>query len=293
MLGEAMALASAAFWAFGSALAKNVTSRMSAFYLSVIRYSFGALLTVVICAAAGQLLLIGETPARVLGILLGCSVVVMFGNVAFIRAIALDDVSRIFPLTNGLYIFLSVVASILFADEPVTWRTGAGGFLVLVGIYFLSTGGRRPTSEQPKKGMSLRVLAILMGTIAAVAWTVSLVGVSDAMKYVEALPANAIRMPFVALMLVGINSATGDFKRQRTTRHDFLVVAVSGLLAGASSLTFVAALKYASPATVAILNSTAPLFLAPTAYLFLKERPTVKVLIGTVICVGGVILTLL
>jgi uncharacterized membrane protein len=110
---------------------------------------------------------------------------------------------------------------------------------------------------------------------------------------VEALPANAIRMTFVALMLVGINSATGDFKRQRTTRHDFLVVAVSGLLAGASSLTFVAALKYASPATVAILNSTAPLFLAPTAYLFLKERPTVKVLIGTVICVGGVILTLL
>ena len=288
-----MALASAAFWAFGSALVKNVTPRVSALYISVVRVGCGALLSVLITAMLGQIGLLGDTPLRVVGILLGCSLAVMLGNLGFVRAIALDDVSRVFPVTNGLYIMFSVVASVLFAGETLTWYIGVGGFLVLIGIYLLATGQRRQPVGPGGTPPRIRLLAMLIGGAAALSWSIGLIGVNDAMKYIEPMPANVIRMPFMAMMLTAMAAVRGDVRRYQVSRQDIVLMVLSGLLAGGSSITFVAALKWSEPATVAILNSTAPLFLAPLAFMFLHEHATWKVMAGTIICVAGVILTFL
>jgi drug/metabolite transporter (DMT)-like permease len=98
-------------------------------------------------------------------------------------------------------------------------------------------------------------------------------------------------MSFMALILVGITSLTGDIRRSSKSRLDMSVAGVSGLLLGASTLTFTSALKWSSPATVVILNSTAPLFVVPVAITWLHERVTRRVAVGTVACFAGVVLT--
>lgn len=70
------------------------------------------------------------------------------------------------------------------------------------------------------------------------------------------------------------------------------MVLLSGLLAGASTLTFVSALKWSTPATVVILNSTSPFFAVPLAFTWLHEGITRQVVLGTLACFGGVVLTL-
>ena len=130
MVGEVLALASAVFWGFSSALVKDVTPRISAVYLATLLLVIGALLTIVVASAAGKLTLILQVPLKTLGILLGDGAVMMVGHVLFVKAIDLDDVSRVFPTTTEFYILSSVVISVLLAHERVSWQSALGGFAV-------------------------------------------------------------------------------------------------------------------------------------------------------------------
>ena len=293
MVGEMLALASAAFLGFSTALAKNVTPRISAVYLATLRLVIGALLAIVVAFAAGELIPIPQIPLKTLGILLGAGVVVLVGHVLLVKAIALDDVTRVLPATTGLYILLSVVASVLLADEQVSWWTALGGFIVLGGIYLLSISQRRDWGQQEQARLRSGLVALGMAAGVGLAWTIGVLWMDEVVKYMEPMPATAIRMSFMALLILGLAVATGNFRRRSVSKRDMSVVCVSGLLAGASTLTFVAALKWSTPATVVILNSTAPFFVIPLALTWLHEGITRQVVLGTIACFGGIVLTLL
>ena len=293
MVGEALALASAAFWGFSSVLVKNVTPRISAVHLAALRMVVSALLAVIVASIAGQVALVVQVPLKTLGILLGAGVVVMVGHVLFMKAIALDDISRVFPATTGLFILLSVVVSVLVVHEPVSWRTAMGGLMVLGGIYLLSIRQGRDGGRQSRAGLKSGLLALVIAAAVGLAWAIGVFGMDEAVKHIEPIPANAIRQPFIAMFLLGITAFMGGVRRRGVSKRDISVVCASGLLAGASSLTFVAALKWSTPATVVILNSTAPFFIVPIAFTWLHEAITRRVILGTFACFAGVVLTLL
>ena len=293
MVGEMLALASAVFLGFSTALAKNVTPRISVVYLTTLRLVISALLAIVVVSAAGELTLIPQIPLKTLGVLLGSGVVVMVGHVLIVKAIVLDDVSRVFPAIAGLYILSSVVVSVLFADERVSWQTALGGFMVLGGIYLLSISQRRDWGQQDRVRLKSGLVALGMAAGAGLAWAIGVLWMDEVVKHVEPIPATAIRASFMALLLLGMAAATGNLRRSSVSNRDMSVVCVSGLLIGASSLTFVAALKWSTPATVVILNSTSPFFVIPLAFTWLHEGITRQVVLGTIVCFGGVLLTLL
>jgi len=291
MLGEALALASALFLGLSSALVKNLTPRVNAVYLATLRLVTSAFLAVGTATAFGQLGSVFDVPQKTLIVLAGAAVVMMIGHVSLVKAIELDDISRVLPTTTGVYILLSLIFSILLADGGVSTLTVVGGLVVLVGVYLLSSRPGRGRS-QPKQALhahGLMALGFASGT--SLAWAIGVMVMDDVVNLVEPIPAATIRMSFMALILVGITSLTGDIRRSSKSRLDMSVAGVSGLLLGASTLTFTSALKWSSPATVVILNSTAPLFVVPVAITWLHERVTRRVAVGTVACFAGVVLT--
>ena len=291
MVGESLALASAVFLGLSSALVKNLTPRVNAVYLVTLRLVTSALLAAGAAAAVGQLGVIAQMPLSTLGVLLGAAVIMMIGHVILVKAIELDDVSRVLPVTTGVYILLSVIFSILLTDDSVLLGTAIGGSVVLGGVFILSSGRHRGLGQrqQSRYRPSLMALGLASGT--SLTWAIGVMVMDEVVNLVEPISAAAIRMSFMALLLLGITAVTGDIRSRSESGLDLSVACVSGLLLGASTLTFTSALKWSSPATVVILNSTAPLFVAPIAIIWLHEKVTRQVVVGTVACFAGVVLT--
>jgi drug/metabolite transporter (DMT)-like permease len=294
VLGGLAALGSAAAWAFGTILVKGPTGRFSALYISAFRSVFAALLVVVTVAAVGQIHEVARIPGWAIGFLLSGSVIVVLGDLAFVRAIALDDMSRVFPVTTGLYILTSVLASALFFHERVTWLTFVGGLLVIVSVSLIAMA-RQPGSRQQTVSRKLwHVPGLLLSVVAAVLWTVSLFILDKAMTVAEPMPAVVLRIPFTAVLLLAMGWVRGEQKRYHGIgRRDVVALVVSGVLVGLSGILFTAAVRWESAGIVSILSSTSPLFVVPVAILVLKEPVNKNVIVGTGLCMVGIWLTMI
>ena len=295
MLGELSALGSAVAWAFGTVLVKGPASRFSALYLSAFRTVASASLVLIVVLGTGQVGGIAHIPGWAIGLLLAGSLITVIGDVAFVRAIALDDMSRVFPVTTGLYILGSVGGSVIVAHEPVTWFTFGGGLLVIVSVSLIATARRpRAADAQARAAQGrARVRALGLSVFAAILWAVSLLILDRAMTEAEALPAAAIRIPFIAIVLSSLAWARGDMGRyRRLERRDLIALGASGVLVGLSAILFTNAIKMSSAGLVSILSSTSPLFVVPVSFLVLKEPMTRSLVLGTVLCMVGIWLTM-
>jgi drug/metabolite transporter (DMT)-like permease len=94
---------------------------------------------------------------------------------------------------------------------------------------------------------------------------------------------------------IGLLAVTGMFQRDdlvlpfRRWQH-WGAIAAAGILGTAlGSLLYVYAVIHAGAARAVVLNATAPLMAVPLAIIFLGERFSQRVAIGTVLSVAGVI----
>ena len=72
-------------------------------------------------------------------------------------------------------------------------------------------------------------------------------------------------------------------------RRSLATMTAAGVLGtGAGSLLWVVGVQHAGAARTAILSSTAPLFALPLAAVFLHERITRRVAVGTVLSIAGI-----
>ena len=172
VLGELAAIGSALCWSTSSVLLKGPSRRLRAVYLTAYRMVFTALVAVLAAAAAGQLDDIVHIPVGAVLILVSSAAVVIVGDVAFFRAFAQDDLSRVFTVTTGLYILFSVVATVLFVHGPPTWLTVLGGVLVVVGVSLISEsrqGAATKPGAKPDRRMPL--YALMLSVLTAILWT--------------------------------------------------------------------------------------------------------------------------
>jgi drug/metabolite transporter (DMT)-like permease len=290
VLGETFALASAIAWAISGTMLKMVAPRFGAVYIVAIRAVTSLLFALVVAAAVGVMDSLGTLAMFTVLLLIASGSASIVGHVSFVKALSIDQISRVFPTTNGLYIMFSVVGTIIISDESVTWRTVGGGLLVLGGIYVLSVRRQQEATRQTEGGFKL--LALVLSAVTGLTWTISVIVQNDIVEHTNLILANAIRTVVtvvISLTMVGLSANRGV---QHGSRRDYTIMFGSGLAHGVSALLFMSALKWNSPATVVVLNSTAPLFAVPMAFLLLHERMTGKLLLGTVASVAGVALTL-
>lgn len=120
--------------------------------------------------------------------------------------------------------------------------------------------------------------------------SVAVVAVSLAAIFIRLADAPGVvvawwRMAIAALVLAPI--ALRALRRTPLTRSTLLPTAAAGVLLGVHFATWISSLSFTSVAASVALVSTTPLWVAILSWAFLKQVPTLTVLVGVLLAVAG------
>lgn len=283
-IGMAAALLSAAAWAVGAVLYKKFGERISSVGMNLAK----GVINVLLFALA--LLVIGYAPMNMDSfVILGISGII---GIAVGDTLFFEGLQKLGPQVLVLLSMLGQVLTALFAVmflgellSPAMW---AGMGLVIGGISFVvSTRSGGASRKSTAAG-------ILCGLGAVLAMSLSVVLAKREMTEISAVQATFVRMLWGTLGLLlwgavrgGIGTWIEPFRELRLAGRFFFLVC---LVSFGGFWLFHVAIKYTDVAVANTLSSTEPLFVIPLAAIFLKERVTRNMVIGTVVAVAGILL---
>jgi drug/metabolite transporter (DMT)-like permease len=284
-LGALAGLGSALTWAVTSLLVRTLVPPFQAVAINAIRAALSGVLLL------GVILLTGG--ARALTSISGPSFVLLI--VSIVAAIGVGDTvffdsTRRLGLGRAMSISMTypVVAALLaitFMDERVTPQVALGSALTLGGL-LLIVGSRGDGEVSDAVAWRLGVAG---AAVAAVAWGVSAVLMKAPLREVDAVTAQAVRLPIASAILFATPWARGAMGQLRASEPATVWrIAVLSLLTAVSSVMYVASLKYAGVTVATVLSSTAPLFAIPLGLLCLGERLSAGPVLGAVVAVAGI-----
>lgn len=288
-MGELGALAAAVFWAGSAVSLRSQTGKLPVLAINAFTGGYAALVFWVALVALGRVGdLITIPPEALFGLLGSVLIGMAVGDTLYLRAMHAIGVARALPIATTFPIPTALL-SLLLLGEPVTWWTFAGAGLVVVGVYLV---GFRAASRAPDPG-GLSGRGVLYAAGAACCWAVSPVLLKPSLDMVDPILANAIRLPTACLVLIALSL------RGPPPGHPFAygartaaILAMAGLFNGLSSIFWLIGLSEAGAARAAALSATAPIFAAPLAAIFLKERLSAPVVVGTTLSIAGIALVI-
>ncbi|MDP2702615.1 MAG: DMT family transporter [Candidatus Rokubacteria bacterium] len=285
-VGALCALGSAITWAVISLLVRTVSPPLGSVAVSILRSLIGGSLLLVWVLTVGGLATLVAVPPGTLA-LLAVSVVIAIGvgDVAFFESARHLGLAPAMTVTMT-YPLIGAILAAVFLHEPITLAIAAGSLVTLSGLALIVF--RRP-SDRPREGRT--GLGLAAATTASVAWAVSLLLLKPAMGSLDAVTAQAVRLPLAGLVLLATPWGWGAVTQMgRASRGVFLRVAFLGAVTAGSSVLFVTGVKLADVAVAAVLSSTSPLFAIPLGLVFLGERLTARAVLGTLVTVAGLAL---
>jgi drug/metabolite transporter (DMT)-like permease len=244
----------------------------------------------------GKVAEMGSVPVFSVAYLMGSGVIgLAIGTTFFIRSLSLTNITRVFPVTYSFWLLGTVAIAAIFLGEAMTIFTILGAVLIVSGIVILA----RPSREQQvanagagtPQSMSGIALAIGAGTCWAVGSTLVKLGLAGA----SPLVVNMIRLPAAALILVAlVVLQEGPATFSRYDWKSLLQTGGAGILEqGIGAVLWFISIELTGVAKATILASTSPFFVIPFSIIILKEKVTLRVILGTVFCVLGIWLTVL
>jgi drug/metabolite transporter (DMT)-like permease len=295
--GEAGALLAAALWAVSVAIFGAQTRRVGAIYVNVVRSLAAALFVLLLLPFSGALSELRGISASTAVAVVGSGVLAMgLGDSLYFASLPLLGVARAVPIASGVYPLLTLLIAALWLDEKVTWLILLGTGLIVVGVSLLvgesplaDAGDRSPARPNgAAAGHWKRGLFLLI--VACVTWALSTNWLKAGIGDLDAIAAGTLRIIVNALVLL---LAAGLVRGRPRITSDGIrgaaPIALAGVLGiGIGSLLFIFALKEAGAGRTAVLVSTQPLFSLPIAVLFLREKITPKVVLGTALCILGI-----
>jgi len=286
-LGCGAALASAAAWALGAILLHRVSSRIPAAGLNFSK-AITAMIFLGLAVLAG-----GSSPMSGRDfILLGLSGIlgIALADTWFFKALQLLG-PRLTLMLEPLIPVCTIILALAVLKENLTLTLSAGILLVLIGIN-LAVRREGVAVDFKVKWMA----GIIFSLLSSFAMAGGIILAKMALASSAALDATLVRMVWAVAGL----SLWGALRREikswiaplfnRDILRDFLL-GMLVIIFGGFWLSMVA-LKYTYATTATILNSTAPLFILPLTWWFLKEKIASREAIGALLAVSGIVLVL-
>jgi S-adenosylmethionine uptake transporter len=284
-LGAVCALTAALAWSITSLLARSLMVHYSSVAINAVRSGIaGTLLVGWVTASEGPATLVAMSGATFLVLAFSIVAAIGIGDTVFFESTRAIGLGRAMTIATTYPVGAALLAAAFF-DERITTSIATGTLLTLGGVALIvsvrGTGEARP--ERLWFGVSTAV-------IASVAWAVSTAMMKAPLDEIEPLTAQAVRLPLASALLFLTPWARGATHALRTSgRAALLRLGVLSLITAASSVLFVASLKYAGVTVGAVLSSTAPLFALPLGVIFLGERVSGWTVAGAVLAVGGIV----
>jgi drug/metabolite transporter (DMT)-like permease len=297
--GEAGALLAAALWSVSVTILTVQTRRIGAISVNAVRSLSAALFVLLLIPFAGGLGDLRDISASSAVAVVGSGVLAMgLGDSLYFASLPLLGVSRAVPISNGLYPLLALLIAAVWLDEKVTWLILLGTGLVIVGVSLL-VGERSPAVEGDGNGSHggpagatagrwQRGLFVLI--LACVVWAISTAWLKAGLGDLDVIAVGIIRIVINALILLPVVGLVGGRREiAGNGMRNTAALAAAGVLGiGIGSLFYVFAVQEAGAGRTAVLTSTQPLFALPLAVLFLREKITPKVVLGTALCILGI-----
>lgn len=289
-IGEAMALGSAAAWAVGVILARQLGAHLPPLALNLLKNG----LVLAVLAPVAVLVYAGAwpvLPARDVAIVLASGIIgIALADTLYFRALNELGAGRMGVIGN-LYSPLVLVLGFVFLDERLGGAQWLGFALVAMGVLLVSRppGEWRTHPQHTARGVLLGLLAIALMAVAIVMvkrtletqpllWVtlLRLVGAVAGLVLLAALPAMRKRMHFVP---------------RDVPWHRLVLAALIGQ--GLSMVLWLGGYKYTSASVAAILNECASVFLVMLAALWLREPLGRRAFTGVLLTFTGIACMLL
>ena len=288
ILGSFAALISAGAWAFSSILFRRLGDDISPFGMNLGKCIIGVLYLGI------TILFVGIEPMSSRAFLfLGASGLlgIACGDTFFFKALIYLG-PRLTILLETLGPAVTVILAVIFLRErpsPLAW---IGILLTLGGISWVlwEDSSKEKNVKNRSSGIKYAILFVLCNSIGVILAKIGIASVS-------ALEATFIRLFWGIIGLSVWGYAT------RQVKNWLLPFSNPGLLKFIFFAAFVAifggfwlsllALKYIDVSIATILSSTTPLFILPMSAFILKEKISMRKIIGAVVTVAGVVLIFL
>jgi len=282
-LGALCALGAALAWSITSLLARTLMPHHGSVAINAIRSGVaGTLLLACVVVVNGPAALVTMSGATFVLLVVSIVAAIGVGDTVFFESTRAIGLGRAMTIATTYPIGAAVMAAALYG-ERITAPVATGTLLTLGGVALI-VGAR--TEARPER------LWFGVGTavVASLAWAVSTVMMKTPLQEIEPLTAQAIRLPLASALLFLTPWARGTGSALRTAgRGPLLRMAVLSVVTAASSVLFVASLKYAGVAVGSVLSSTAPLFAMPLGVIFLGERVSAWTVVGALVAVAGIV----
>lgn len=290
IVGGSFAILSAALWAIAAILWMKLGKDVSALGMNL-----GKALVALVCLTIGFCFVGFPTASTSAWLILGLSGIIgiSIGDTTYFAALMRLGPRKLLVLTTLTPLFASLLA-ILFLQERPNRQWAAGAVLCVGGVAWvirerLAKGEDRGSW---RAGVWLGLLTVACDTAGTILSKVGMEGMDSQ----GPMDATFIRLSFGAIGLIVYGLVRRDLGSWLTPLK---APKLLGVLIAASIIgTFLgiwlslAALWYTNVTVASILNSTSPLFILPLAFIFMKERITLRAVIGAIVAVVGVALVM-
>ena len=281
-LGALASLGAAMAWAVTSLLARSLMPELGSVAINAIRSTIGGVLLVAwVLATVGVGAFTAISASAWVFLTLSIVIAIAIGDTVFFESSRALGLGRAMTISTTYPVGAAAIAAV-FLGEPVTLPIALGTLVTLVGLVLIvAPWAERAPEERFWFGVGTAALASL-------AWAVSTVLVKPPLAEMDAVTAQAIRLPLAAVALAPW-ARSAPRALALTSRGARVRIAVLGALTSVSSVMFVAGVKHAGVAVASVLSSTAPMFAIPLAVVFLGERLTARALFGAAVTVAGIV----
>jgi drug/metabolite transporter, DME family len=291
ILGIILGLISAFIWATTSLAIKAQADHINPLSFNAFRMFIGALFTFALVPFFGGVQAFAQVPPDAVIVLALSSIIgIAIGDMLYFWSLSQIGASRALPL-SGTYPLFTWAIAVPLLGEPVTVSAMIGTALVLLGVYLLSPGNGTTISADARTQRLATFAAIAAAALWAIATTLLKIGVQESPHVIIV---NAVRLPVAAIggALVArwrVGASTWDgYNRQSLPRLVMLALYSTGI----GMIIWTLTVNFAGAARAALLNTAAPLIGVPLSVVFLQERVTLKVTVGTLLAACGVWLIL-
>ncbi|SOD56189.1 Uncharacterized membrane protein [Pseudoxanthomonas wuyuanensis] len=289
-IGEALALGSAATWAVGMILARQLGATLPPLALNLLKNG----LVLLVLVPLAMLFSAGPWPqlsaSELAWVLLSGVIGIAVADTLYFRALNELGAGRM-GIIGNLYSPLVLVLGFLFLDERLGLQQWLGFGLVGMGVLLVSKP-RREWKTQPAH--TLR--GVLFGMLAIALMAVAIVMVKRILETQPLLWITALRLGGAVggLALLAALPAMRHrvaFDRHRVPWGRLVVAALVGQ--GLSMVLWLGGYKYTSASVAAILNESASVFLVVLAALWLREPLGRRAFFGVLLTFSGIACMLL
>jgi drug/metabolite transporter (DMT)-like permease len=280
-LGALYAVGCALTWAVIGLLVRALSSAFNSVTLNAVRSTLGGTLILGWVAVTGGIAGLTAMSGRAFA-LLAISVVlaVWLGDTVFFESTRHLGLARAMTVSMSYPLIAALLAAV-FLGESLTLRLAAGSVLTLGGVGLTTLPGAAARERF--------WLGIAAATLASLAWAASVVVLKPSLGEVDAIQAQAVRLPVAAALLWMTPWSWGGAVSLRRQKSGALWRLLAlGSLTAISSIMFVAGVRHGGVAVATVLSSTAPMFAIPLGLVFLGERVTAPAVIGTIVTVIGI-----